>query len=119
MGLNWHIPLPGPFSVGGPVFRRGPWRVWRHRGCSIEHRTQRAADSCRNRPAAVAVPAAPRALRAVRELVVACGFASRGLLQRQLGVTLREADEILTALEHDGVLIREGDTGVWHVTHQA
>ena len=53
------------------------------------------------------------------ELVVACGFASRGLLQRQLGVTLREADEILTALEHDGVLIREGDTGVSHVTHQA
>jgi hypothetical protein len=44
MGLRWHIPLPGPFSVGGTV--RGQRRtVWTHPGCYVQHPTEVAANA--------------------------------------------------------------------------
>ncbi|SBN64469.1 hypothetical protein GA0004736_3429 [Curtobacterium sp. 9128] len=47
MGLRWHIPLPGPFSLGGRV--GGSGTVWKHPGCNMRHRTKHAADTCPNR----------------------------------------------------------------------
>lgn len=50
MGLRWHIPLPGPFSISGNVFPRNKRTTyWRHPGCYIKHRTKHAADTCPNR----------------------------------------------------------------------
>lgn len=45
MGIRWHIPLPGPFTLSGPV----SGTVWKHPGCHIKHRTKHAADTCPNR----------------------------------------------------------------------
>lgn len=39
MGLRWHIPLPGPFSISGRVLPRGRATVWKHPGCNMRHRT--------------------------------------------------------------------------------
>lgn len=47
MGLRWHIPLPGPFSLSGNVFpgyRRSTY--WTHPGCYIHHTRKDTADRC-------------------------------------------------------------------------
>jgi hypothetical protein len=56
MRLGWRIPLPGPFSVGGTLWRSKPRRRgktwhgtapgWR---CPHNHRTQEAAQACARR----------------------------------------------------------------------
>jgi hypothetical protein len=52
MRIGWHIPLPGPFSIGGTVWRS---KRRRQRGihgklpgwtCPHDHRRQDTADDC-------------------------------------------------------------------------
>jgi len=51
MRLGWRIPLPGPFFLGGTVWRSRrryvPADYWTHGTCTIRHRSQGAADRCR------------------------------------------------------------------------
>ena len=56
MRLGWHVPLPGPFTLSGTIWRSRRRRARSYHGslpggwtCAHAHRTESAAEACARR----------------------------------------------------------------------
>lgn len=49
MRLGWRIGLPGPFSIGGTLWRSKPKRRYKVLSCGHAHRTEQAYLNCKDR----------------------------------------------------------------------